>query len=356
MKPHTRNSKSKKIARLLLVIFLLMVLILGYFQLFYQPKVVNSDMVIASGLFKGHTGKLRGVRFTMDGEIILSSSVDSTIKIWKRASGQVIRTLQHPAGVTYIDISADGNYVVSGSYDAIVRLWRIEDGLLVKEFKGHRGTVWSVAFGPDGKNIASSGDDGIVYIWNVETGGLLHTLRGHKRTIWSVKFSADGRNIASAGYDETIKIWDISSGKLIVSNNDHTAATVDIAYNPRGTILASTSDDKTIKLWAMPAMTLLRTMKVPEHVQAAVFSPDGSRLVTAGRDKPLIGEFLQEIFGDSEFNKGVSMRLWEVQSGKLLQTFTTHSNDVNDLAYSSDGKWIASASEDKTVRVWRVVK
>ena len=68
------------------------------------------------------------------------------------------------------------------------------------------------------------------------------------------------------------------------------------------------------------------------------------------------GELLQEIFGDSEFNKGVSVRLWDVHSGNLLQTFTDHSNDVNDVAYSNDGLWIASASDDKTVSIYKVAR
>ena len=356
MKPQINKRKSKKIRWIILFAILMVLLILGYFHLFYQPELVAGGLVKASTVFKAHTAKLRGVRFGPDGEIVLSSSVDSTIRIWKKQTGEVIRTLRHPAGVTYIDISPDGNYIVSGSYDAVVRLWRIQDGLLLKEFIGHKGTVWSVAFGPDGKNIASSGDDAMIKIWNVGSGESVRTLEGHKRTIWSVKFSPDGKSIASAGFDETIKIWNLSNGNLLENNNEHTAAIVDIAYNYDGTTLASTSDDKTIKLWKMPEMKLIRTMKVVEHVQAAAFSPDGKRLVTAGRDKPMIGEFLQEIFGDSEFNKGVSMRHWELQTGKLMQTFTVHSNDVNDVAYSKDGSWIASASEDNTVRIWQVVK
>ena len=97
-------------------------------------------------------------------------------------------------------------------------------------------------------------------------------------------------------------------------------------------------------------------MKVAEHVQAVAFSPDGKRLMTGGRDKPMVGEFLQNIFGDSKYNTGVSARLWEVETGKLLQTFSMHGNDVMDVAYSHDRNWVATASADKTVELWRINK
>ena len=88
--------------------------------------------------------------------------------------------------------------------------------------------------------------------------------------------------------------------------------------------------------------------------KAVAFSPDDKRLITGGRDKPMIGELLQEIFGDSKFNPGVSARLWDIETGTLLQTFSKHGNDVMDAAYSNNGKWIATASADKTVELWQL--
>jgi WD40 repeat protein len=350
------KQKRNNWTRFILLSFALIVIILSYYQLFYKSPRIEGTIVVPQMVFDAHTAQVRGVRFSPDGSTLVSCSVDSTVKIWNKESGEMIRTLKHPQGVTYLDYSNDGNFLVTACYDGVVRLWRVIDGSLLKELKGHQNTVWSVAISKDGKTIASSGDDLIINLWDTHSGKPLKTLRGHKRIIWSVKFSPDNTMLASASYDASIKLWNIADGKLIKTINSHSEAVVDVAFSNSGKMLASTSDDRKIKLWSMPKGKLIRSMEVAEHVQAAVFSPDDKRLVTAGRDKPMIGEFLQEIFGDSEFNKGVSMRLWQVESGKLLQTFTEHLNDVNDVAYSKDGLWIASASEDKTVRLWRVLK
>jgi len=354
----TIQDKNKRKRRLLIILIPLFMVIgvLAYYQLLYKSERVDNGIAKLDRVFDKHMHNVTAVRFSPDDSLLATGSVDSTIKIWKRVSGEMVREIKQPSGIAYLDLSTDGNYIVTGSYDSTVRLWRINDGALLKEFKGHMGTVWTVAFSPDMKKIVSGGDDAMVILWDIETGNLLHKLEGHKRIVWSVKFSPDGTKIASCSFDFSIKMWNVEDGKLVWDNREHKETVVDIAFSHDGKLLASTSDDKTIKIWNVTEHTLIRTMKVPEHVQAVDFSPDDKRLITGGRDKPLIGEFLQEIFGDSKFNPGVSARLWDVQTGDLLQTFTKHGNDVMDAVYSHNGKWIATASADKTVDIWKLYK
>jgi len=330
--------------------------ILAYYQLLYKSPRVDMGIAKLKITFSAHHNIVTSVRFGPGDSTLVTSSIDSTIKVWNKLSGIILREIKQPVGIAYMDISRDGKYAATGSYDSKVRIWNLTDGALVKEFTGHTGTVWCVAFSEDGNKIASSGDDAIVKIWDVQTGKLLRNLIGHTRIVWSVKFSRDGSKIASSRFDYTFKLWNVADGSLLWDNKEHTETVVDLDFSHNGNMLATTSDDKKIRIWDFEQHKLLQSMKVAEHVQAVAFSPDDKRLMTGGRDKPMIGEFLQNIFGNSEFNRGVSGRLWDVQSGKLLQTFTHHTNDVMDLAYSDDGKWIATASADNTVDVWEIEK
>jgi WD40 repeat protein len=351
-----RNAKPRiNIGRVLLVGIPVSILcFLIYFQLLYKPPVVESNIYRLSKTIPAHTSDVWTVMFSPDGSYIASGSVDSTVKLWDRQTGALVLTLTHPAGVTYLVFSPNGKWMATASYDETIRLWKLPEGTLARELKGCKGTVWCVGFSPDGQSIVSSGEDAVVRVWNAESGALTQSFTGHSLNTWTVQFSPDGQTIASGSFDKTIKIWDIKTGKVLKNLNLHTQAVVALAFSSNGKYLVSTSDDKTIKLWDTHNWKLLRSTVVPEHAQAADFSPDDRMLVTAGRDKTTVGEFLQNFMGDSEYNKGVSMRLWDVASGRLLQTFSIHANDVNDAAFSPDGKWIAAASSDKTVSVWQL--
>jgi WD40 repeat protein len=349
-----RKYKSRK--KLLWFVFLLLSLFiyLGYYQLWHHSKQVNSDIYFLNKVLNAHLSDIWTVKFSPNGKWLASGSVDSTVKIWNKENGKVILNIKQPNGITSIDFSPDANYLATASYDKKVRVWRLPEGLLVKEFVGHTGTVWSVTFSPDGKTIASCGEDATIKIWNVETGKIVRTFQGHTRNVWDVKFSPNGNYLASGSFDKTVRIWNVRDGKQLDVLTNHTEAIVAIAFSHDGQKLVSTSDDKTIKLWNTNSWSLIYSLETPEHNQAADFSPNNKLLLTGGRDKTALGEFLQNIFGDSEYNKGVSMRLWDAQTGQLLQTFSKHSNDVNDVSFSPDGRSISSASSDRTIELWQV--
>jgi WD40 repeat protein len=343
----------------ILIISLLAVLTVIVFYFLFIPerkKEVNSGIAVLSKTFTGHKDKIRAVKFSPLSNIIASASNDSSVLIWQ-PDGIILKKLRQPEGITSLAFSADGNFLITGSYDQRVRLWNVNDGTIIKEFSGHKGTVWTVAFSPDGKTIASAGEDKTIKLWNIESGALLHSMTGHTLNIWSVRFSPDGTKIASGSFDNTANIWNVAEGKLIKKLAGHSEAVVDVAWSPDGISLATGSDDKTINIWNVATGKVILTLDNESHdVYAVTFSADGKRLLTGSRDKANAGEIIQNFVGESNKNKGISMRLWEVASGKLLQTFADHTNDVNDVDYSADGKWIISGSEDNTVLVYRVVR
>lgn len=358
------NQINRKAARrnyflltILFVGFLLLSLFI-YESLLKKPDEVHNGYLRQEQVFNRHTQPLWAVQFNPANSALLASGgVDSTVRIWSRDSGRVLQILKQPLGITTLDYSPDGKFIVTGSYDGVVRVWDWAANTIIKELKGHKGTIWSLAFSPDGKNIASCGEDRTVKLWNVESGILQKSINAHLLNIWKVRFTPNGKNIISSSFDHSIKIWSVADGVLLKTFEGHSEAVVGLAVSPDGRLLASGSDDKTIRLWDIGSGKLLHTLQNGDgHVYAVAFSPDGRRLISGSRDKDNLGEIFQNFFGDSKAAKGISMRLWEVESGKLLEAVAEHANDVMDVCYSADGKWIASASTDKTVRLWRVMK
>lgn len=347
---------SKKNKALFTGFAVLIILPVSVYLLTSRPAVIDNGVVKLSRIFTGHTAPVWVGRFSPDGKLLASGSVDSTVIIRAWQTGKIIRVLPHPQGVTNIDFSRDGKFLATSSYDGIVRLWNVEAGALIKTFPGHIGTVWTLALAPDGKSLAAAGDDKIIFLWDISSGELLHKLSGHRLNIWSIKFNPAGSLLASGSFDTEIKLWEVKTGKLIKTIHGHSEAVVDLAFSHNGRRLASTSDDKTIKLWDVATGALIKSLEVPEHVQAVAFSPDEKRLIAGGRDKTMPGELIQHFSGDSELFKGVSARLWDMETGKILQTFSIHKNDVNDVAYSPDGRWIVMASADNLVSLWQVIK
>ena len=265
---------------------------------------------------------------------------------------QCLHTLTEHSGrlssVNALAISPDSKTLASASDDKIVKLWDLNTKKVLASLSGHSQAVKSVAFSPDGKILATASDDKTIKLWQIETLAEICTLLGHSHAVKSVAFSPDGQILASGSWDKTIKLWDVNTGTEICTMTGHQLQVNSVAFSPQGQLLASASYDRTIRLWQIPALesshkefqnrpcySLLGTLS--GHAWAVLtvaFSPDGKILAT-GRDDNTI-------------------KLWEVNTGQLICTLVGHSWSVVAVAFTADGETLLSASCDKTVKLWRV--
>jgi WD40 repeat protein len=283
--------------------------------------------------------------------MVSTSSVDGTVKLWRATDGALVRTLKHPAGVTSVAWTDDGQWIVSGSYDGMVRVWRAHDGALVRTLRGHEGTVWSVAV--DRGIIASSGEDKTARLWRLTDGAALRTLRGHTLNVWHVTFHPDGRTLATSSFDKTIRIWRVADGALLSTITGHSEAVVATAFSPDGRFLASGSDDSTVRIWTAKGVAV-RTIDATNHAYSVAFSPDSAYLAAGTRELSALGTLWKQVAGPST-KRGVSVRIWRVRDAALVQTLAAQ-DDVMSVAFSPDGKWLATSSEDGSAKLWRLTE
>ena len=295
---------------------------------------------VASGAslspLEGHTTFVNRVIFSPDGGTLASGDGYGGIRIWDVPSGATIHQLQaHTGFVITLAFSPDGRVLVSGDRSGRVNFWDVDSGELTETLDWQASEVYSVDFSPDGTVLATGGRDGLVHLWDLRSASILYRLSGNLESARNVRFTPDGKSLAAKDWQGKIDLWDVESGNLTRSLE----ANVGMAISPDGRSVASGTEG-IIYLRDIGTDAILRTFEWQTNtlewqtadVVSLDFSPDGKTLASGGKYGPI--------------------RLWDVNSGELLQTYEGHKNAVHFVAFSPDGSKLVSASEDETLRVW----
>jgi WD40 repeat protein len=205
--------------------------------------------------------------------------------------------------------------------------------------KGAIDLVRSVAYSADGEWVAGAGGIpgafGEVLLWNAASGELVHTLKGHRDYVYQAVFNKRGTRLATCSYDKSVRVWDVETGRSRQVFREHTEAVFAVAFSPDGRWLASGAGDRSVKIWDLASGSRLYTLTEPtDVVQTLAFHPSGLTLSAAGADK--------------------TIRTWELtpQGGTQTRAIRGHTAPILRIAYSPDGKWLASSAGDGVVKIW----
>jgi WD40 repeat protein len=363
--------------------------------------------------WSAHSNEIPALAFSKDGKRLASvGSWDHAIRLWETATGKEIDPVDgHSGAVQCLLFAADGKALVSLSRDRQVMEWDLTNSRKRRQVSlvprdATRAECWdAVDLTLDGTVLAQAShvqaegrrapwvSDHAVHLWDTATGKRLRTLSAGPDWVWAVKFSPDGKRVASGSRDG-VRLWDVATGKETCHLPDLKADRAGLAFAPDGKLMAAACVDQTIRIVDVPTGKELR--RWPSHqkrghliVSSLVFSPDGKSLASFGHrtsaanyagvrvwavadNKELLalnasaltlefspsGGMLAVSVGrirshaDKPNEEFCTIQIWELRTRQLIREFDAPQGLVWSLAFSDDGRRLASGGGDSTILVW----
>jgi WD40 repeat protein len=304
-----------------------------------------------------HGSSIRQVAYTPNGEVLATLGDDGVVRLWDAATGVELRHIgEAPSPTSGFALGSGGRVLFAASReDRVIRSWDVASGRLIRSIPDHGVATEAVAYSPDGRRLAWGGRDGIA-LADPTTSRLVRRIEGHPQGNDFVVFTPDGRSLISAGRDArrwtgdgmavegSIRSWDADTGeprRCIPCGTDEVVA---LTVSPDGRMFAAGLKDRSIHIWNTESGTELRRFVGLERDAACLaFSPDG-RTLASGDGGPEPSATWDTNLG------GISLR--DIATGRELRRWGAHQGWVRGLAFSPDGRMLASAGAEDVVRLW----
>jgi len=288
-----------------------------------------------------HGTPVLSAAYSPDGKRLATIGNDGTVQLWDPSSRRELLRIAgttQPSDVVTIQrvVFSPNGKLLAACDGSEIKLYDPASGSELRALTGHPADVTAIVFSADGRYIASGGVDGSVIIWEAAGGSIHARLAGHTATIEGLAFSPDGQWLVTAGDDDALNLWNVATGDLLHDYSDFTAEVGGPAFSPDGSLLAFT--DGTVHVWQLTFTTENGSTTVANReiynipgAASETFSPDGTQLAGIS---------------------GTQIKIWDAATGRELRSLVGHTDWVMGIAYSPDGRSLASTSLDGTAKIW----